>query len=309
MKILGHRGITNGGNTLFENSVPAFEYALKHCDGIETDACLSSDGEIFLIHETIKDSKYSIADYLDSKSNKILADRRLDMLTSTEISTLKLKNGEKIPTLEEVIALFTDKHNKILNIELKSNNVEKSLISKLKTALKNKLISEDQIILSSFNHKQLAKMQKELPNLKIGALFTSINDKHNNIYPWLNNSEKYQKCNMQNIAKIVNNANYLVLPYSDITKNLLHDIKFNYPEIKIIVWLASGDKSFNLQNFQDEFSENISGIIINDPKQTESMIYDLAIIGGGINGCGIARDASGRGLKVYLCDKSGIGSL
>jgi len=30
--------------------------------------------------------------------------------------------------------------------------------------------------------------------------------------------------------------------------------------------------------------------------------YDLAIIGGGINGCGIARDAAGRGLAVYLCD-------
>src|SRR6202000_1261520 len=29
-------------------------------------------------------------------------------------------------------------------------------------------------------------------------------------------------------------------------------------------------------------------------------IYDLAIIGGGINGCGIARDAAGRGLKVFL---------
>src|SRR6202166_5398203 len=30
--------------------------------------------------------------------------------------------------------------------------------------------------------------------------------------------------------------------------------------------------------------------------------YDLAIIGGGINGCGVARDAAGRGLTVYLCE-------
>jgi glycerol-3-phosphate dehydrogenase len=30
--------------------------------------------------------------------------------------------------------------------------------------------------------------------------------------------------------------------------------------------------------------------------------YDLAIIGGGINGCGIARDAAGRGLTVHLCE-------
>ena len=32
-------------------------------------------------------------------------------------------------------------------------------------------------------------------------------------------------------------------------------------------------------------------------------IHDLLIIGGGINGCGIARDASGRGLSVYLCEQ------
>jgi glycerol-3-phosphate dehydrogenase len=30
--------------------------------------------------------------------------------------------------------------------------------------------------------------------------------------------------------------------------------------------------------------------------------FDLAIIGGGINGCGMARDAAGRGLSVYLCE-------
>ena len=36
--------------------------------------------------------------------------------------------------------------------------------------------------------------------------------------------------------------------------------------------------------------------------------YDLFIIGGGINGAGIARDASGRGLSVYLAEKGKVGS-
>ncbi len=39
-----------------------------------------------------------------------------------------------------------------------------------------------------------------------------------------------------------------------------------------------------------------------------SEIYDLFIIGGGINGAGIARDASGRGFKVCLAEKGNIGS-
>jgi glycerol-3-phosphate dehydrogenase len=38
------------------------------------------------------------------------------------------------------------------------------------------------------------------------------------------------------------------------------------------------------------------------------MIYDLIIIGGGINGCAIARDAAGRGLSVCLCEKNDLAS-
>ena len=36
------------------------------------------------------------------------------------------------------------------------------------------------------------------------------------------------------------------------------------------------------------------------------MIFDLAVIGGGINGAGIARDAAGRGLKVLLLEQADL---
>jgi len=36
-------------------------------------------------------------------------------------------------------------------------------------------------------------------------------------------------------------------------------------------------------------------------------IYDIAVIGGGINGAGIARDAAGRGLRVALCEQDDLG--
>lgn len=38
------------------------------------------------------------------------------------------------------------------------------------------------------------------------------------------------------------------------------------------------------------------------------LMYDLAIIGGGINGVGIARDAAGRGLKVLLVERDDLAS-
>lgn len=39
-----------------------------------------------------------------------------------------------------------------------------------------------------------------------------------------------------------------------------------------------------------------------------SQTYDLLIIGGGINGTGIARDATGRGLSVLLCEQNDLAS-
>ena len=39
----------------------------------------------------------------------------------------------------------------------------------------------------------------------------------------------------------------------------------------------------------------------------EPGVVDLVIIGGGINGVGIARDAAGRGLSVLLCEKGDLG--
>ena len=42
---------------------------------------------------------------------------------------------------------------------------------------------------------------------------------------------------------------------------------------------------------------------MSDATQT---VYDLAVVGGGINGTGIARDAAGRGLRVVLLEKDDL---
>jgi glycerol-3-phosphate dehydrogenase len=42
--------------------------------------------------------------------------------------------------------------------------------------------------------------------------------------------------------------------------------------------------------------------------QQGERVYDLFIIGGGINGCGIARDAAGRGYNVALAEMNDLGS-
>lgn len=44
------------------------------------------------------------------------------------------------------------------------------------------------------------------------------------------------------------------------------------------------------------------------PKQNQNETLDLFIIGGGINGCGIARDAAGRGMRVALAEMNDLAS-
>src|SRR5437763_3991306 len=43
------------------------------------------------------------------------------------------------------------------------------------------------------------------------------------------------------------------------------------------------------------------------PPDTSSADFDAIIVGAGINGCGVARDAAMRGLSVLLLDKGDIG--
>lgn len=42
------------------------------------------------------------------------------------------------------------------------------------------------------------------------------------------------------------------------------------------------------------------------PQEHPIAIFDIAVIGGGINGAGIAADAAGRGLSVFLCEKDDL---
>jgi glycerol-3-phosphate dehydrogenase len=44
------------------------------------------------------------------------------------------------------------------------------------------------------------------------------------------------------------------------------------------------------------------------PPDGTAEIFDIAVIGGGINGCGIARDAAGRGWSVFLAEKGDLAS-
>lgn len=75
-----------------------------------------------------------------------------------------------------------------------------------------------------------------------------------------------------------------------------------------------GGAFFAVNSFSDVFFSLFSTIPDHTGRQPSnrgsysvtSHIYDVAIIGGGINGAGIARDAAGRGLKTILFEKDDL---
>ena len=73
-------------------------------------------------------------------------------------------------------------------------------------------------------------------------------------------------------------------------------------QTKTACFRFSFDVAFNEINIVDHKFSDVCGVKRLEP------VFDIAIIGGGINGCGIARDAAGRGLSVVLFEMGDLAS-
>jgi len=153
IRILAHRGYLV--NTVPENTIPAFKAAIDHgADGIEFDIHLTSDRKFVCYHD----------DTLEKLGRK----ESIKDLTEEELTTIVLKEGIYIPTLNEVIELFGNKT--ILNIEVKfQTDGSKELVDIIEQySLKR---DPSSLIISSFNHKPLQDIKSINPDIPTALLF------------------------------------------------------------------------------------------------------------------------------------------
>jgi len=144
MRIEGHRG---AGYLEPENTIKAFKRAIElGLDGVELDVYFTKDKVPVVVHG-IDDGFVEFTDGVKEAISKI---EFKDVLNYT------LKNGEKIPTLAEVIDVCKD--NVCINIELKETNEE--VIPKVLDILQEKNVLH-QITFSSFNHYLRESLTKE----------------------------------------------------------------------------------------------------------------------------------------------------
>lgn len=136
--LIAHRG---GALEAFENSPQAFRHALSSpCRSIEVDLRVTRDQEIVILH--------------DATLNRTTTGRgRLKNYNLSELQSFTLKNGEKIPTLRELLSWVDGK--KFLHLEIKETGFEEKLLKTLET-----FYSLEKVYLISFYPEILERIHR-----------------------------------------------------------------------------------------------------------------------------------------------------
>ena len=159
-----------------QNSIKAIKRAANSMvDSIETDAWLSKDNEVIIIHGDSDLGKCSLRARDDSSA--AFEDKFIKQMTRDEIDkmTYKKLDGERIPILKDLLDAFKST-NKTLNIEIKEMDpiIIKNVIDQFQT---HGML--DQLFLSSFHHyhRKVAMdycKQKSLRMVPFGFLGYSV---------------------------------------------------------------------------------------------------------------------------------------
>ncbi len=140
-----------------ENSLAAFERAVKHGYGIELDVQLSRDGEVMVFHD------YTLKRMTGEEGN-------LSDYTADELEKMHLKGTEQtIPRLSDVLALVDGRVP--LLVELKGETGDTSLCEPLCRVLEN---YSGVFCIESFNPILLNRMAKLMPEIYRGILYTNV---------------------------------------------------------------------------------------------------------------------------------------
>lgn len=189
MQNFAHRGSLTEAP---ENTIPSFQKALEHgAQAIELDVQLTKDNQLVVCHDP------HFRRYNKNVKGRI-KDFTLEEIKQIDVGSRKGEEfaGTTLPTLEEVLDFCPS--SILLNVEIKNipviyEGIEKILLDAL--AQKNRL---DNLIISSFDHVALKKVQEINPNIPLGMLF----------YYRILNAWEYAKNSGLNISSIHPNQVY-----------------------------------------------------------------------------------------------------
>lgn len=157
--IVAHRGASYDApeNTLASNRLAWAQKA----DAIETDIHLTKDGKIIVLHD--KTTKRTAG--LNAK----IADLTFDEARKLDAGSWKDAKfaGEKLPTLEEQLALIPP--GKRFLIEIKTGP---EIVPELKRILEKSKVDRRNLVILSFNYKSLQAVRKQIPDITTYLLYS-----------------------------------------------------------------------------------------------------------------------------------------
>jgi glycerophosphoryl diester phosphodiesterase len=168
--IVGHRGASHDAP---ENTIASYKLAIEQgADAFEGDYWLGAGGHILDLHD--KDTKRVAG------KNLSITKAPFDKLRALDIGSWNKKNkkanrpGERIPTLEEVLAIVPA--GKKVFLELKSGP---EIVKPMAKVIAASHVAPEQIVLISFHTDAIAACKKEMPDLKALWLCGFNNTKRN----------------------------------------------------------------------------------------------------------------------------------
>lgn len=218
-----------------ENTLSAMKKALAHHPkGIELDVQLTKDKQLVVVH-----------DHHFKRLNKNISGK-INEYTLAEIKKIDVGSsfsyefaGEPLATLDEILDIVP--RDVLLNIEIKNipllhEGIEDILLDSLANHRR-----EDHLIISSFDHVALEKVQKRAPHLPTGLLFY-----YRFIRPW-----EYAKQTGLDIYSIHPNA-----VYTD--KELIE--AFHKAGYKVYPYTVNDDKLY-----EQLVEAGVDGVFSNNP--------------------------------------------
>ncbi|MER2492234.1 glycerophosphodiester phosphodiesterase [Catenovulum sediminis] len=156
MFIWAHRGASSIAP---ENTIKAFEQAIQaQADGIELDVQVVENIPVVL-HDA----------WLQQTTNGI---GHVTQVAFGYLQSLDAGDGQSVPTLRDVLMHINGRCK--INIELKAADCEALILADIEYALEHSAVTADDILVSSFNHRMLARFAKLAPAIRLGALTANL---------------------------------------------------------------------------------------------------------------------------------------
>jgi glycerophosphoryl diester phosphodiesterase len=231
--IIAHRGASSIAP---ENTLSAFKKAIElKADYIELDVHQSKDGEIVIMHDA---NTFRKTGHFGLIRNMFLE----------ELKQLDCGDGERIPTLRELIKLAKGKIG--LNCEIKARGFAKQIVNIL-----NEEEILDSTIISSFKHDVLLRIQKLEPRIKLASLEPT---RTGWIKSWLSRKKL--------IRVAIKNNFYAINPFFKlVNENFVNKAHNN--NLKIFPWTAN-----TYPALKKLINKGVDGIITNDVERARAVL-------------------------------------